>query len=97
MKYKDKKTTIQIDGQVREALELYKINPRETLNEVLKRILHVSKEHAKKHKTIDVESLIETIEVLQDPQLMRDLQHAMKSIEEDGGIPWEQVKKECGL
>lgn len=97
MKYTNKKTTIQIDSKVREALELYKTTPRETLNDVLKRILVVSKEHAKFSKTIDVESLIDTIEVMQDPETMRAISEGLKEFKEGKGIPWEQVKKECGL
>lgn len=82
------KTTIQIDNALREELESYKIHQRETLNEVLKRVIFGENNVDKK---IDAESLIATIEVLQDPQAMRDIQEALQ---ESGGTTLEDFEKE---
>lgn len=47
--------------------------------------------------TEELESLEETLEILSDKKLMRDLKKAEKEIEEGKGIPWEEVQKEFGL
>lgn len=43
------------------------------------------------------ESLIETIEVLQDQELMAAIREGLEAIERGETIPWEQVKAEPGL
>lgn len=43
------------------------------------------------------ESLMETLEILGDEELMADLRQGIKEAEEGKGIPWEQVKAELGL
>lgn len=45
----------------------------------------------------ELESLEETLEILSNPKLMKDLRKAEKEIEEGKGIPWEDFKKEFGL
>lgn len=82
------KTTIQIDNTLREKLESYKIHQRETLNEVIMRLLVGENDF---EKQIDTESLLATIEVLQDPEAMRNIQEAL---EESGGTTLEDFEKE---
>jgi antitoxin YefM len=43
------------------------------------------------------ESVVETIEIMSDPELMAAFRQGVKEMEEGKGIPWEQVKKELGL
>ncbi|MBI4749234.1 MAG: type II toxin-antitoxin system Phd/YefM family antitoxin [Acidobacteria bacterium] len=43
------------------------------------------------------ESLIETMEILSDPELMANIRQGIREIEEGKGIPFEQVKQELGL
>ncbi len=45
-------------------------------------------------ETIDL--LLETLEVVQDEELMAAFRQGMKDIEEGRVIPWEQAKKEHG-
>lgn len=45
----------------------------------------------------ELESLEETLEILSNPKLMKDLRKAEKEIDEGKGIPWEEVQKELGL
>ncbi len=45
----------------------------------------------------ELESIEETLEILSNPRLMKDLKKAEKEIEEGKGIPWEEVQKELGL
>ncbi len=42
-------------------------------------------------------SMQETIEVLQDRHLMRDIQRARKELREGKTISWDDLKKELGL
>lgn len=68
-----------------------KIHPRESYNDVIKRIMGNTLK-------IDQESLIETIEVLSDPEAMRDIAEALEQIERGSkGIPLDEIKKESGL
>ena len=43
------------------------------------------------------ESVIETMEIMSDPEMMAAFRQGVKEMEEGKGIPWEQVKKELGL
>jgi PHD/YefM family antitoxin component YafN of YafNO toxin-antitoxin module len=47
---------------------------------------------------MDKESLIETIEILSDPETMRDIAEAVERIERGNlGTPIEEVRKELGV
>lgn len=46
---------------------------------------------------ISRQSLIETIEVLSDPETMRELAEALEDYRKGGGKPLEDVEKELGL
>lgn len=43
------------------------------------------------------ESLIETMEIMSDPELMAALRKSIRQIEEGKTIPFEHVKQELGL
>jgi len=43
-----------------------------------------------------IESLLETIEVIQDEELMAAFREGVKDLEEGRVKPWEEVKKELG-
>ncbi|GEM_PF-4148348 len=47
----------------------------------------------KKEKEL-YESLCETLEIMADPEFMRDLRKSIQQIDEGKTIPWEQVKSE---
>lgn len=65
-------TTIQIDEKLKARLDDLKIHHRETYNELILRLINgCSPTNA------DRESLIETIEILSDPETMRDIAQAL--------------------
>lgn len=68
-------TTIQIEEGLKEKLDKLKIHHRETYNELILRLIGSSV------KKVDRESLIETIEVLSDPETMRDVAEALEDYE----------------
>ena len=43
------------------------------------------------------ESIMETLEIMGDAELMAAFRQGVKDIEEGKGRPWEDVKKELGL
>ncbi len=43
------------------------------------------------------ESLIETMEIMGDPELMANIRQGIREIEAGKGIPFEQVKQDLGL
>ena len=43
------------------------------------------------------ESIMETLEILGDPDLMASIRQGIKEMEEGKGIPWEKVKKDLKL
>jgi antitoxin YefM len=43
------------------------------------------------------ESLVETIEILGDAELMAALRQSIKDAETGKGIPWKEAKREVGL
>ena len=45
----------------------------------------------------EYETLIETLEILGDPELMKSLRQGIKEAEQGKGIPWESVKKKLQL
>lgn len=43
------------------------------------------------------ESIIETLEVMSDPELMAAFRQGVQELNEGKGRPWEEVKKDLGL
>ncbi|MBU4070246.1 MAG: hypothetical protein KJ646_04655 [Nanoarchaeota archaeon] len=78
-------TTIQIDNKLKEKLNTLKIHHRESYNELIFRLVESSSPN-----NFDRESLIETIEVLSDPKIMRGIAEALK---EKGGTPLEEFER----
>jgi predicted CopG family antitoxin len=86
-------TTIQIDEDIKKKLDGLKIHYRETYNDLIRRLTESCSP-----QNMSRESLIATIEVLSDPELMRSIKEALERIESgDYGTPIEEVKKELGL
>jgi uncharacterized protein YjgD (DUF1641 family) len=82
-------TTIQLEEELKLGLDKLKIHPRESYNELIKRIISVSSP-----QNASRESLIETIEVLSDPEIMRNIGIALK---QKGGKTIEELEKELKL
>jgi predicted CopG family antitoxin len=68
-------TNIRLDSNIKKKLDSMKVHSRESYNEVITRILGNIK------KGIDEESLNETIEVLSNPETMRDIAEALEDYE----------------
>ncbi len=83
-------TTIRLDINIKKKLDSLKIHSRESYNDVISRILGNTRK-------IDEESLRETIEILSDPETMRDIAEALEDYENKKFISWERIKKETGL
>jgi PHD/YefM family antitoxin component YafN of YafNO toxin-antitoxin module len=43
------------------------------------------------------ESVVETMEIMSDPEMMAAFRQGVKEMEEGKAIPWEQIKKELGF
>ena len=86
-------TTIQINTELKERLDNIKVHHRESYNELIARILMNYSSCSP-----DKESLIDTIDVLSDPETMRDIAQAVAEIQQgDYGVPFEKVKEDLGL
>jgi len=86
-------TTIQIDEKLKARLDKLKIHHRETYNELLYRIIN-----NKTSDGIDKESLIATIDVLSDPEMMIGIKEALEEEQRgEKGTSLEELEKELGL
>ncbi|PIN94191.1 hypothetical protein COU56_03095 [Candidatus Pacearchaeota archaeon CG10_big_fil_rev_8_21_14_0_10_31_9] len=83
-------TTIQIDEKIKEKLDKLKIHHRESYNDLIARIISSS-------QNVSRDSLIETIEILSDPETMRDIAEALEEYENKKGIEFSKLKKEFNL
>ena len=85
-------TTIQIEEKLKDKLDKLKVHHRETYNELIARLIS----NCSPNK-MEKESLIETIEVLSDPETMRDIAEALESYERGEFIEFEKLKKELKI
>lgn len=85
-------TTIQLDEKVKDKLDKLKIHYRESYNDLIVRILNNCSP-----KNVERESLIETIEILSDPETMRDIAESLEAYEKGRGIEFSKLKKELNL
>lgn len=85
-------TTIQINNDLKDQLDSMKIHHRETYNDLISRLVNLASQ-----KEVDRESLIETIEVLSDPEGMRDIAEALDQYNQGKGVDFEDLKKELKL
>lgn len=82
-------TTIQIDNELKERLNCLKIHPRESYNDLISRLVDsYSPEVASR------ESLIETLEILSDPEIMRGIARGLEDIKVGRVKTLDQISKE---
>ncbi|MCL5681229.1 MAG: hypothetical protein M1515_04190, partial [Candidatus Thermoplasmatota archaeon] len=68
-------TTVQIDNELKERLNRLKIHPRESYNDLISRLIDsYSPDVASR------ESLIETLDILSDPEIMRGIARGLEDI-----------------
>ena len=69
-------TTIRLRENIKEKLDSFKVHSRESYNDVITRMIGECKT-----LNVDEESLKETIEVLSDPETMRNIAEALRDFE----------------
>lgn len=80
-------TTIKVTTEIRSNLNKFKIHHRETYNDVLTRLLNSVDE--------EKESLTETLEVLSDPETMRNLAESIEDINNrEKWVSWDKIKND---
>jgi len=84
-------TTIQIDEKLKARLDTLKVHHRETYNELILRLIGISSP-----KNADKERLVETIEILSDPETMRDIAAGLDDYNKGRFKSIKQVRKEIG-
>ena len=74
--HKYMETTIRLNNSVKEKLDLIKVHARESYNDVINRMVG-------EYKTLNVdeESLRETVEILGDPEILKDIAEALNDFE----------------
>jgi predicted transcriptional regulator len=82
-------TTIQIDEKLKARLDDMKVHHRETYNELILRLINGCSP-----KEADRESLIETLEILSDPEMMGGIARGLRDFKEGRFKSFEQIKKE---
>ncbi|MBX8638230.1 MAG: hypothetical protein KIS30_08935 [Thermoplasmata archaeon] len=84
-------TTIQIDEKVKAKLDTLKIHRRESYNELISRLIDTASP-----KIVSRDTLIETLEVLSDPEFIKGIERGVRDIKEGRIKPLSQVIKELG-
>ena len=82
-------TTVQIDDDLKKRLNLLKIHPRESYNDLISRLID-----SYSPETTSRDSLIETIEVLSDAELMRGIARGLDDIKTGRIKTLDQVSRE---
>ncbi len=82
-------TTIQIDEKVKAKLNTMKIHRRESYNELISRLINSSS-----IKNVSRETLIETLEILSDPEFLKGIERGIQDIEDGRIRPLSQIRKE---
>ena len=80
-------TTISLDIALKKQLDRMKVDPRESYNRVLRRVL----QEAREKKALEQEAVSETIEILSDPEIMQALARSVKQLKEGRVHPLEEV------
>ena len=84
-------TTIQLDEKVKDKLDKLKVYNRETYNELILRLINSSSP-----QKLDRDSLVETIEILSDPETMRDIANGIEDYNKGRVKTLAQVRKDLG-
>ena len=82
-------TTIQIEEKVKSKLDKLKVHPRESYNQLIEKMAD--------RYNFDEESLQETIEILSDPEAMRELAEAIDDMNQGKGKTIGQLMKELKI
>ena len=84
-------TTIQVDEKTKALLDKVKVHYRETYDELVKRLVYsYSNSHEK-------EELIETLEIMSDPDEMREIAEGIEAYSAGKGKSSRQLRMELRL
>ena len=82
-------TTIQIDNELKERLNHLKIHTRESYKDLISRLIDsYSPDIASR------ESLIETLDILSDPEIMRWIARGLEDIKTGNTKPLDQISRD---
>ena len=84
-------TTIQLDEKTKALLDKLKVHYRETYDELVRRLAESYSENYNK------EDLMETLEIISDPEAMREIAEALEAYEAGKGKALKQLRKELGV
>lgn len=84
-------TTIQLDEDTKEMLDKLKIHHRESYNELLQKLIRAYSSGASRAQ------LVETLEIISDPEAMREIAEALEDYEAGRGKTLKQLRKELGV
>ncbi|MDO8563466.1 MAG: antitoxin VapB family protein [Nanoarchaeota archaeon] len=84
-------TTIQLDEDTKDMLDKLKVHHRESYNELLQRLVEVYANGA------DRESIVETLEIMSDPEMMRGIAEGIEEYKAGRGTSLKQFRKELGV
>jgi predicted CopG family antitoxin len=82
-------TTVQIDNELKEKLNRLKIHPRESYNDLISRLID-----SYSPEVASSESLIETHEILSDPEMMRGIARGLEDIKAGETESLDQIIRE---
>lgn len=83
-------TTIQINEDTKKVIDKLKIHHRESYDELIKRL-------AENYSESDKEGLVETVDILSDPETMRDIAKGIEDYEKGRTKSFNQIKRELNL
>ncbi|MEK6915931.1 MAG: antitoxin VapB family protein [Nanoarchaeota archaeon] len=81
-------TTIQLDEKTKNKLDGLKIHHRESYNEILQKLIEVYCKN---------EEVVETLEIISDPEAMREIAEALDSYNAGKRKTLAQFRKELGV
>ena len=84
-------TTIQLDEKTKLALDKLKAHHRESYNELLQKLIEAYQ------KNIDEGDLAETLEIISDPEAMREIAAGIEAYNKGRGKTLAELKKELDL
>ncbi len=84
-------TSIQLEEKTKGLLDRLKIHYRETYDELVMRLAEAYSKNADKGQ------LIETIEIISDPEAMREIAEGIEAYEKGKGKSIKKLRKELGV
>jgi len=81
-------TTIQLDEKTKDGLDRLKVHHRESYNELLQNLIESYSKN---------EAVVETLEIMSDPEAMREIAQALEDYDRGRGKTLKQLEKELGI